>query len=103
MRVIARNTLTDYWTKHPDAEESLKAWFHVASKATWYQPSDLKRQFRHASILSGKRVVFNIKGNTYRLIVDIEYKIGIVFIVWFGTHEDYDFVNAKEIFYDKGD
>jgi mRNA interferase HigB len=101
MRVIARNTLIDYWKRYQDAEQSLKAWFDEVRQANWQHPQDLKRQFRNASILSGKRVVFNIRGNTYRLIADIEYRIGIVFIVWFGTHDEYNFINAKEVNYDK--
>ena len=71
--------------------------------AQWNSPNDLKVQFGNASILTNKRVVFNIHGNTYRLIVDIEYRLKIVFIVWLGTHKEYDKFNAKEISYVKTD
>jgi mRNA interferase HigB len=103
MRIISRNTLVKFWEKFPDAEQSLLSWFDEISLATWISPNQLKEQFRSASILTNKRVVFNIKGNSYRLIVDIEYKIGIVFIVWVGTHKEYDKINAKEINYVKTD
>jgi mRNA interferase HigB len=81
----------------------LKAWYDEASHAAWNSPNDLKKHYRNASILTHKRVVFNIKGNKYRLIADIEYRIGLVFIVWIGTHKEYDAINAKEVKYDKAD
>lgn len=101
MRIISRNTLIQYWEKFPDVEQPLKSWFDEVRIASWTSPSELKRQYRNASIISDKRVVFNIKGNYYRLVVDIEYKIGIVFIVWLGTHKEYDKINVKEIKYVK--
>ena len=103
MRIIARNTLIKYWNIHPDTEQPLKTWFDEAQSAFWENPNQLKKQFRNASIITKKRVVFNIKGNSYRLIVDIEYKIGIIFVVWIGTHKEYDKIKVKEIKYDKTD
>lgn len=103
MRVIAVKTLKEYWRKFPQAEQPLLAWHEEAHVANWDNPNELKAQYRNASILTDKRVVFNIHGNTYRLIVDIEYRLKIVFIVWFGTHKEYDKVDAKNVSYVKTD
>ncbi|QOR74676.1 type II toxin-antitoxin system HigB family toxin [Cruoricaptor ignavus] len=103
MRIIAVRTLKRYCEKYPLAEQSLLAWFAEAEKAEWRNPQALKSQFANASILDDKRVVFNIHGNKFRLIVDIEYRIGLIFIVWFGQHKDYDRIDAKNINYDKAD
>ncbi|WP_291208689.1 type II toxin-antitoxin system HigB family toxin [Dyadobacter sp.] len=86
---------------YPKAEQSLLAWNQEAEAARWESPNGLKVQYRNASILSQKRVVFNIRGNHYRLIVDIEYRLKIVFIVWFGSHEEYDQIDARRISYDR--
>ncbi len=101
MRIIATNTIKEYWAKHPHTEQALRAWVQEVERADWETPHDLKSKFRNASILTGKRVVFNINGNKYRLIVDIEYRLKIVFVVWFGTHVEYDLINAKTITYVK--
>lgn len=101
MRIISRNTLIKYWEKYPEIEQALKSWYDEILQAAWTSPNLLKKQFRNASIISNKRVVFNIKGNKYRLIADIEYRIGIVFIVWLGSHKEYDKVNVKEVKYVK--
>ena len=77
MRIIARKTLIKFWEKYPDTEQSLKSWFDEIIDALWSSPNEVKSQYRNASIITKKRVVFNIKGNKYRLIVDIEYKIKI--------------------------
>jgi mRNA interferase HigB len=103
MRIIARNTLIKYWKTHPDTEQPLKSWFDEAQSALWKNPNQLKRQFRNVSVITNKRVVFNIKGNNYRLVADIEYKIGILFVVWIGAHKEYDKINVKEIKYVKTD
>lgn len=95
MRVIAVSTLRQFWERHPDAEQPLKAWFDEASKATWAQPSDIKVQYRNASVLKNRRVVFNIKGNDYRLIVAIAYKLGIVYVKFIGTHAEYDKIDLE--------
>lgn len=95
MRVIAISTLRQFWEKHPAAEQPIKAWFDEVSKATWTQPSDIKALYRNASILKNRRVVFNIKGNDYRLIVAIAYKLGIVYVKFIGTHTEYDKIDAE--------
>ncbi len=103
MRIIAVGTLKVFINQYPQSEQALLAWFNETLKASWNSPNELKEQYKHASILDKKRVVFNIHGNTYRLIVDIEYRLKIVFIVWFGTHKEYDKINAKTISYVKAD
>lgn len=97
MRVIAVSTLRSFWARHPDAEQALKAWYEEASNARWTQPAEIKAQYRSASVLKNRRVVFNIKGNDYRLIVAIAYKLQIVFVKFVGTHQEYDSVDAETI------
>ena len=87
--------------RHPLAEEQLKAWFDEAQSASWHSPNELKLQFRSASIISNKRVVFNIHGNDYRLVVDIEYRLKIIFVVWVGTHGEYDKIDVTKLQYVK--
>lgn len=101
MRVIAVKTLKRYGEEFPQAAQSLLSWYEEAQIANWNNPNELKAHYRNASILTNKRVVFNIHGNAYRLIVDIEYRLHIVFVVWFGTHKEYDSINAKEASYVK--
>ena len=100
MRVIAINTLKRFWEQYPEAEGSLRAWYQEAAKAIWQNHGQLKTQFKNASVLNAKRVVFNIKGNAYRLVVDIEYRMQIIFIVWAGTHKQYEKLDVKKIGYD---
>ncbi|WP_033840585.1 type II toxin-antitoxin system HigB family toxin [Bordetella bronchiseptica] len=97
MRVIALSTLRQFWEKHPAAEQPLKAWVDEASKARWAQPADIKAQYRSASILKNRRVVFNIKGNDYRLIVAVAFKLGIVYVKFVGIHVEYDRVDAETV------
>lgn len=97
MRILSRSTLRDYWEVHPDAEAALKAWYYEVSHASWQNPADVKIVHRNASIIANNRVVFNIKGNSYRLIVAIRYDIGIVFIRFVGSHTEYDKVDAETI------
>jgi len=97
MRVFSRKTLAEYWARHGDVEQSLKSWYSEAEKAQWRTPGDIKRSYPSASILTDNRVVFNIKGNAYRLIVKINYDYGHVFIRFVGTHAEYDKVNASTI------
>lgn len=102
MRIIKEKTLTKYCkqSKYQQAEESLKAWIYETRFSIWNNANELKAKFGNASIISSKRVVFNVKGNEYRLIVDIEYKMKIVFVVWFGTHKEYDKIDAKTVRYE---
>ena len=101
MRVIAVKALKEFWESVPEAAQALLAWYAEAEAAQWSSPNELKQQYRNASILTDKRVIFNIHGNSYRLIVDIEYRLKIVFIVWFGTHKQYDKIDAKKVSYVK--
>jgi mRNA interferase HigB len=102
MRIIKEKTLTEYCKlrKYKQAEEHLKAWIYEVRFSNWENANELKLKYSNASIIRSKRVVFNIKGNDYRLIVDIEYKLKIVFIVWFGTHKEYDKIDAKAVNYE---
>ena len=100
MRIIAVKTIKNYIVKYPQSEQSLLAWYGEISNTEWNSPNQLKEQYKNASIINSKRVVFNIHGNTYRLIVDIEFRLKIVFIVWFGTHKEYDKINAETVIYD---
>jgi len=102
MRIIKESTLTEYFnqSKYQQAMEPLKAWVYEVRSSIWDNASDLKAKYGNASIISSKRVVFNIKGNDYRLIVDVEYKLRIVFVVWFGTHKEYDKIDAKTVSYE---
>ena len=97
MRIIALKTLKDFWSKEPESEEALKAWYKEAEAASWDGPADIKEQYRSASILKDSRVVFNICGNKFRLIVKINFKFKMVYIRFVGTHKEYDNINAEEI------
>ena len=97
MRVIAKRTLRDFWEKHADSEQQLKAWYNEAEQAAWKSPNDIKKDYPSASILEDNRMVFNIKGNNYRLIVRINYNYGVVWIRFIGTHAEYDKVDATKI------
>lgn len=97
MRVIAKRTLRDFWEKHADSEQQLKAWYNEAEQANWKAPNDIKKDYPSASVLENNRIVFNIKGNNYRLIVRINYKYGVVWIRFIGTHAEYDKVDATKI------
>lgn len=103
MRVIAVKTLKEWCVTYPKAKQSLLAWYEEAVSADWNNPNELKSQYQNASIISNKRVIFNSHGNSFRLIVDIEYRLKIVFIVWFGTHQEYDKIDSKIIRYAKAD
>jgi len=97
MRVIAKKILRNFWMKHRDAEQALKTWHKEVSKANWSNPSELKADYPKASILKNGRVVFDICGNTYRLIVMIHYNRKSIFIRFIGTHPEYDQINANKI------
>ncbi|MFM7014957.1 MAG: type II toxin-antitoxin system HigB family toxin [Bacteroidota bacterium] len=97
MRVISKKTLRDFWLKHVDCEEQLKSWHKEAEEAHWKTPKDIKKEYPSASFLADNRVVFNIKGNHYRLIVKINYDFSIVWIRFVGTHTEYDKINALTI------
>ena len=97
MRIISRRTLREFWAKHADAEQSLKAWYANVKRADWKTPSDVKATYRNASFVENNRVVFNIKGNSYRLVAAINYQYGIVYIRFVGTHQAYDTINVATV------
>lgn len=97
MRVIAISTLKAFWEQYPDAEVPLKAWLEEAHSAQWQQPADIKAQFGHASILKNRRVVFNIKGNDYRLVVAVAYRFQALYIKFVGTHQQYDAIDVLTV------
>jgi mRNA interferase HigB len=97
MRVIAKRTLREFWTKHAAAEQPLKAWHHEAEAAAWAGPKDIKLRYASASFVGNDRVVFNIAGNKYRLIVAVKYAAQIVFVRFVGTHAEYDKIDAATV------
>lgn len=97
MRILARRTLREFWNKHADAELHLKVWYDTAKKSGWQSPNDVKASYANASILKDSRVVFNIKGNAYRLIVKFNYERQWAFIRFVGTHSEYDRIDADTI------
>ena len=97
MRIIARRTLREFSDTVADAKAALDAWYHEARKANWKTPNDIKAQYRNASIVGNNRVVFNIAGNKYRLVVSINYSAGIIYIKFIGTHADYNKIDVEEI------
>src|SRR5690625_7952860 len=90
MRIFARKTLRDFWIRHSDSEVALRSWFSEAKNSRWESPADIKKIYPHASILPENRVVFNIKGNTYRLVVKINYYYEQVLIRFFGPLTEYE-------------
>ena len=97
MRIIAKKILREFWERYPDCKQQLKAWFQETDKAEWRNPKDIKREYPSASILADNRVVFNIKGNHYRLVVKINYDYQMVWIRFIGTHAEYDKIDATKI------
>ncbi|MBN1372837.1 MAG: type II toxin-antitoxin system HigB family toxin [Anaerolineaceae bacterium] len=97
MRIISRRILREFWEKHPDASAPLQTWFHDVERATWNTPADIKTAYQNASCVANNRVVFNIKGNHYRLVVVVIYRHGVVYIRFVGTHEEYDRVDVTTI------
>ena len=97
MRLISTKILREFWEKHPDSKDALQAWANAVAEANWGQPADIKRAYQSASILKNRRIVFNIHGNRYRLIVAIAYQSGIVFVKFIGTHAACDAVNTETV------
>jgi len=104
MQIVALRNIQTFWrqSNHRDAEGALKAWLAEVKSAQWSSPQDVKRQYANASIIGNKRVVFNIKGNDYRLIVAIAYKMQYVYVKFIGTHAEYDKVDAAVVDQFKG-
>ncbi|MBB1086970.1 type II toxin-antitoxin system HigB family toxin [Lysobacter sp. SG-8] len=97
MKVIAISTLRGFWKRHPDSEQPLKAWYDEAKHAAWTTPQDIKNRYASASFVGKNRVVFNIKGNDYRLIVAVAYRFQAVYIKFIGTHAEYDRIDAATV------
>ena len=97
MRVIAVSSLAEFWSKHPSARVPLMAWLTVARSAKWGSPADIKAQFGNASFVGQRRVVFNIKGNDYRLVVAVAYRFGALYVKFVGTHAQYDAIDANTV------
>ena len=96
-RIFAKSTLKAFWETHPDSEQYLKTWFDTAMNADWKTPNDIKRTYASASILQNRRIVFNIKGNNYRLIVKFNYEKQWAFIRFIGTHDEYNKIDVNNI------
>ncbi len=107
MRIIARSTLKRFieaqagYRGHGSLKSALDSWFEEVRKAPWKSSADVKRLYRTASIVSADRVVFNIKGNDYRLVVAVDFEKSIVWIKWIGTHAEYDNIDVKTVSYEK--
>jgi len=99
MRIIAFRALREFWENagYNDSEASLRSWYHDVKNAAWKSPNELKQHYKNASIIGEGRVVFNIKGNDYRLVVAIDYEFQVVFVRFIGTHEQYSKIDAKTI------
>lgn len=97
MRVIAKKALRKFWLRHPDAEEPLLAWYREVKQTDWQTPTQLKARYPSASIVGDNRVIFNIKGNHYRLVVKINYPYRVVYIRFVGTHAEYDAIDVEEV------
>ena len=99
VRIIARRTLREFWDQpsHQDSEQPLRAWFAEVRRAAWRIPADIKAAHRNASFVGNDRVVFNIGGNKYRLVVAVKYSAQLVFIRFVGTHADYDDIDVEEV------
>ena len=96
-RIFARGTLRNFWEKHPDSEQYLKTWYDIALNSDWRTPNDVKKTYSNASILKGGRIIFNIKGNDYRLVAKFNFEKQWIFIRFIGTHKEYDKINAADI------
>lgn len=99
MRIIAKRSLKLFWQRsgRDDAQAPLEAWHEEVIKAAWHTPHDIKQQMGSASICANNRVVFNIAGNKYRLVAEIQYRAGIVWVKFIGTHAEYDKINVETV------
>ena len=99
MRIIAKSTLKNFWEQpeHRDAQGPLESWHEEATRAAWSSPQAIKAQYRSASICGNNRVVFNIGGNKYRLVVEVQYRAGIVWVKFVGAHAQYDRIDVESV------
>lgn len=96
-RIFSKSTLKEFWEKHPDSEQYLKTWFDTAMNTEWKSPNDVKQTYVNASILKDSRIVFNVKGNSYRLVAKFNFGKQWIFIRFIGTHDEYNRINANTI------
>ena len=96
-RIFAKSTLREYWEKHADSEQYLKTWYDTAKSSDWKTPNDVKNTYANASVLKNERIVFNIKGNSYRLVAKFNFEKQWIFIRFIGTHAEYDKIDANSI------
>lgn len=96
-RIVAKSTLMEFWKAHPESEQYLKTWYDTATHSDWKNPNDVKKAYANASILKNGRVVFNIKGNSFRLVVKFNYEKQWGFVRFIGTHDEYNNINADII------
>ena len=96
-RIFAKSTLREYWENHPGTEQYLKTWYDTAMSSDWKIPNDVKQTYANASILKDSRIVFNIKGNSYRLLVKLNFEKQWIFIRFIGTHPEYDKIDENTI------
>lgn len=97
MRIVSKKSLSDFWTEHSESKEVLSAWYAEASAAAWGTPQDIKNRYSSASFVGDNRVVFNIGGNKYRLVVFIRYDLQLCYIKFVGTHAEYDKIDVLTI------
>jgi mRNA interferase HigB len=97
MQIIARRTLKQFWAKHPQAGAPLRSWFSVVAKASWQGPADIKVRFGTADFVSDNRVIFDIGGNKYRLVVQVSYTYQRVLVKFVGTHAEYDKIDPRTV------
>ena len=96
-RIFAKSTLREFWEKHPDSEQYLKTWYDTAMNSDWRTPIDVQKTYANVSILKNSRIVFNIKGNSYRLVTQFNFEKQWIFIRFIGTHKEYDKINVNII------
>jgi mRNA interferase HigB len=97
MHIIAKKTLREFWKKHPDSEQQLRAWHSDVKRANWQSPAEIVQIYSTARCIAGNRAIFDIKGGTYRLVVKIHYDRKFVYIRFIGTHSEYDRIDASSV------
>lgn len=97
MRIISRRKLREFWDRHPEVRGALESWYADVKKADWGTPGDIKQTYHNASFVANNRVVFNIRGNKYRLVVAVNYQFGLVYVRFVGSHQEYNDIDAATI------
>ena len=97
MKIVSAGTLRAFWARHPEAEQPLRAWHDEVRHAAWATPQDIRDRYGSASFVGANRVVFNIKGNRYRLVVAVAWRFQAIYIKFVGTHDDYDRIDAATV------